>query len=309
MSADKALLAWDVVIKSIKRDEMFRVLVDARTGDVLMRTSLTNDISNATYRVYADSATLQPFDSPAPFSPGHSTPSSVQPAVVPRQLVTTQAENTTASPNGWINDGGQETLGNNVDAHTDLNDDDAADLPRPNGGVGRVFDFSADLALAPSTYTSAAVTHLFYLNNWIHDKLYAVGFTESAGNFQTDNFGRRRQAADAHDHSGDAWPGRAHHHAVRGDGRRLPARRSCAIRDQPARLRAGLELAEGRGCDGLGERRCHDTCALAPVGGDRRLRCKVWVANVMRACNDGSHDRSPHHHGARLPPHPRRPRG
>ena len=31
---------------------------------------------------------------------------------------------------------------------------------------------------------------LFYLCNWYHDKLYELGFTEAAGNFQINNFGR-----------------------------------------------------------------------------------------------------------------------
>ena len=35
----------------------------------------------------------------------------------------------------------------------------------------------------------AAVTNLFYLNNVLHDKLRRHGFTEAAGNFQTNNFG------------------------------------------------------------------------------------------------------------------------
>ena len=35
-----------------------------------------------------------------------------------------------------------------------------------------------------------AVANLFYLNNVVHDKLYRHGFTEAAGNFQTNNFGR-----------------------------------------------------------------------------------------------------------------------
>ena len=32
------------------------------------------------------------------------------------------------------------------------------------------------------------VKHLFYMNNVLHDKLYKHGFTEAAGNFQTNNF-------------------------------------------------------------------------------------------------------------------------
>lgn len=206
LSGNELRLAWDVTVTSLARNTMFRTIVDAQTGELLYRTSLTNDITDATYRVYADATTFQPFDSPAPFSPAQQ---GGQPQEVARQLITIPAENTTASPNGWINDGGQETQGNNVDAHTDFDAvPNSPDLPRPNGGASRVFDFSMDLATqAPSAYANAAVVQLFYLNNWMHDKLYALGFTESAGNFQTDNFGRGGLGndavqADAQDSSG-----------------------------------------------------------------------------------------------------------
>jgi hypothetical protein len=191
MRATTARLAWDVTLMSLKQNKMFRILVDAQTGEVLMRTSLTNDISDASFRVYADATTLQPFDSPSPMSPGLSTPSSAQPPTVSRNLITTAGLDTSASPNGWINDGGIDTYGNNVDAHLDTGS------TNPTYGTGthatsatRVFDFTLDPTQAPATYQSAAVTQLFYACNYYHDRLYALGFTESAGNFQQNNFGR-----------------------------------------------------------------------------------------------------------------------
>lgn len=190
-------LGWDVTLFSIDSNEMFRTVVDAESGAVLYRTTLTSDISNATYRVYGNAASKKPFDSPQPMMPGHPTPQTTEPAVVPSQLITLPALDTTASPNGWINDGGQETLGNNVDAHTDTDANNSPDLPRPNGGASRTFDLNASLNLAPSTYKNAAVIHLFYVCNWVHDRLYQLGFTESAGNFQTDNFGRGGLGNDA----------------------------------------------------------------------------------------------------------------
>jgi hypothetical protein len=53
-----------------------------------------------------------------------------------------------------------------------------------------------------------AITNLFYLDNRYHDALYQVGFTESAKNFQNDNFGRGgvagdRVSAEVDDCSGD----------------------------------------------------------------------------------------------------------
>lgn len=184
LNASTLHLAWEIICTSHTRGEMFRVLIDAENGDVLLRHCLTEYLTDVTYRVYTN-------DSPSPFSPGWSTPNSTQPPLVSRQLVTLSALNPNASPGGWIPDGANQTVGNNVDAHTDTNADDSPDLPRPQGSPARVFDFPMGLATQePSGYRDAAVVQLFYWNNWMHDQLYALGFTEEAGNFQNDNFGR-----------------------------------------------------------------------------------------------------------------------
>lgn len=149
LSGASLRLCWDVMLTSRARGEMFRLLVDAETGEVLVRHCLTSYISDATYRVYTS-------DSPSPFSPGWSTPNSGQPPVISRTLLTLSALDTNASPNGWIDDGVSETIGNNVDAHTDRNNDNQPDLPRPQGGTGRVFDFPMDLSTQdPTSYSQA----------------------------------------------------------------------------------------------------------------------------------------------------------
>ncbi|EDY18001.1 peptidase M36 fungalysin [Chthoniobacter flavus Ellin428] len=198
MDTATARLSWDVTLMSTAGKEMYQVLVDAQTGEVLLRRSLTADISNASYRVYADSTSLQPFDSPTPMSPGLSTPGSAQPAAATRNLITTPALDNTASPNGWIDDGGTATYGNNVDAHLDTGN------TNPTYGTGthatsatRNFDFTLDLTQDPTTYQNAILTSLFYACNYYHDKLYELGFTESAGNFQQNNFGKGGLGNDA----------------------------------------------------------------------------------------------------------------
>ena len=184
-------LCWEVTFVSRKRGEMFRTLVDATTGVAVVQQRLTEYISPASYRVFTS-------DSPTPMSPGLATPLTTQPAQVARQLITIDALDTTASPNGWIEDGVTETRGNNVDAHLDLNSDDVADTPRPQStGAGRVFDPPLDLTQPPSANRDAAVVNLFYWNNVIHDRYYQLGFTEAAGNFQLSNFGRGGAGNDA----------------------------------------------------------------------------------------------------------------
>lgn len=193
-------LCWSVEITRRHRGETYRVMVDALTGAALARKRLTFDLTEATYNVFTS-------DSPTPFSPGYSAPSTNQPPFVSRSFVTLGALITNASPVGWIADGDNETRGNNVDAHLDRDGDNLPDLPRPQGSPFRVFDYPIDFSQSPQTYGQASVVQLFYWCNWMHDRLYALGFTEAAGNFQKDNFGRGGLAndvlqADAQDGTG-----------------------------------------------------------------------------------------------------------
>ena len=183
-------LCWQVLFTSQWRDEMYLTLVAADTGEILYRRNLTAESQQATYRVYTNA-------SPSPLLPGWPTPNATQPSLAERGLVTLTALDDTASPNGWINDGDNETSGNNVDAHLDRNDDNSADLPRPAGNPSRVFDFPLDVHGGPANYGEASTVQLFYWDNWMHDALYQLGFTEGAGNFQADNFGRGGQGNDA----------------------------------------------------------------------------------------------------------------
>jgi alpha-tubulin suppressor-like RCC1 family protein len=184
-------LAWCVGLISTSTQEGYQILVDAETGEILLRQSLTSHASPASYRIF-------PGDSPTPMSPGHATPSGTQPALVSRVLTTLTSIDSTASPLGWINDGDTTTKGNNVDARARAGYDayGAAGLDRPVSAT-RVFDFSWSSSVAPVVQWEPATVQLFYWCNWMHDKLYQFGFTEPAGNFQADNFGRGGQGNDA----------------------------------------------------------------------------------------------------------------
>ena len=177
-------LCWDINVESRARGELYHVLVDAQTGEIWLRQCLTDNLSDITMNVWTG-------ESPSPLSPALGSVSSFQPPVVPRTLVTYSALDTNASPAGWINDGNNTTVGNNVDAHLDWDNNNVADPgSSPAGSPARVFNFSVDLAQQPRAYSNAVVVSLFYWNNWAHDKFYEYGFTEAAGNFQANNFGR-----------------------------------------------------------------------------------------------------------------------
>lgn len=109
----------------------------------------------------------------------------VDPETTPQAIVPGEA--------GWLHPGSHRTIdiaGNNVHAYLDAENDsvpDAGGTTVTNGNFLAVFD----PAVQPSTPTNreVAVQNLFYLNNVIHDRLYAAGFDELAGNFQEFNFG------------------------------------------------------------------------------------------------------------------------
>ncbi len=176
-------LGWEVMVTSHATQERFRLVIDAQSGAAQLRQNLSCYISDATYNIY-------PSDSPSPFSPGLQIPGNFQPALTTRVQITTPALDVIASPAGWIPDGSNTTTGNNADAFLDRNFDQQPDQPRPVGNPNRVFDFPLDLTLDPTNYIDGSTVQLFWRANWYHDRLYQLGFTEAAGNFQQDNFGR-----------------------------------------------------------------------------------------------------------------------
>ena len=191
LDGESLRLCWEVSLKGRVRREVYRVLIDAETGEVWERHCMTVYISDASYRVFTS-------DSPTPLTPSYSsTGNASQPGTVSRALVTTKASNTNASPLGWITDGVNETRGNNASAATDLGGDDSPEA-RPQGSPNRVFDFALNLGLAPtdSNYRKAAVVNLFYWGNWLHDRLWELGFDEGFGNYQDNNFGRGGSGSD-----------------------------------------------------------------------------------------------------------------
>jgi hypothetical protein len=113
----------------------------------------------------------------------------------PRLLISTSG-NSTASPFGWHDVNGNDaveytiTRGNNVWAQEDVNANNGTGVS-PDGTASLNFDFAyGGTNVAATTYTSAATTNLFYINNIMHDVWYQYGFNEANGNFQKNNYSR-----------------------------------------------------------------------------------------------------------------------
>ncbi|MFO0593324.1 MAG: M36 family metallopeptidase, partial [Polyangiaceae bacterium] len=195
---------------------MWGYVVDARTGEVLLRHSLTSDAAFK-YKVWADAAApYTPAGGPqADFTP-HPTgiPDGSSPAFVAPTLITMDGFN--AAPGGgsdpWLDANAMQSTGNNVDAYADLAQPDGfsgSDVrATPTGAL--TFDRTYDTTLAPASSNGqiqAGVTQLFYTTNWQHDYWYDSGFNEAAGNAQTNNYGRGGAQGDplhveAQDYSG-----------------------------------------------------------------------------------------------------------
>lgn len=185
-------LAWSMILWL--DDAAYWTYVSAEGGELLWRKNIVHEQSQpATYVVYDA-------ESPAPLSPTHATPGSgIQGALIPRTSFTIVSEGA-FNALGWMTDGTSITTGNNADVGLDLSAPDGIDAgTRATGTAFRVFDYAYNPAPgnpppgdAPTlaSYRFGEVVQMFFWTNRHHDRLYELGFTEAARNFQQDNFGR-----------------------------------------------------------------------------------------------------------------------
>jgi hypothetical protein len=167
---DSARLAWHIYA-DVGPNAWYETLVDAHTGELLLRHNLYLDAAQGT--VYIES-----------------------PSAAARQLVSFVGDTTINTAAGWMGTS-TVTTGNNVEAYLDTNADNAPDANNGSGlsnghasAANQDFTFPFSTAVDPRTQQAAVVTNLFYFNNIMHDFSYGLGFTETARNFQTNNFGR-----------------------------------------------------------------------------------------------------------------------
>ncbi|MEO8703274.1 MAG: M36 family metallopeptidase [Kofleriaceae bacterium] len=167
----------------------------ANDGKLLFKKDLTADAAFS-YRVWAESAGEKRFlDSPQGDTSPHPTgaPNNFDAPFVAPALVSVDSLNTKNDP--WLPAGATVTTGNNVDAYLDIdgqNGFSGGDL-RPTTTSAGSFDRAYNPNAEPDSSTNqrmAAATHLFYVNNFLHDYFYDSGFDEAAGNAQASNLGR-----------------------------------------------------------------------------------------------------------------------
>jgi extracellular elastinolytic metalloproteinase len=211
VSANEVRLAWLLEIEEVGEPEWWLIAVDALTGQVLAQDSYVDHdnwdvpasaLASGPLQILGTQASVSSLPSALPAAQDYEAAYNVfalpkeSPSDGPRTLELDPAE-AVASPFGWHDTDGEPgpeftvTRGNNVHAYTDIDANNQPDPGSdPDGGPGLLFDFPLDLGQNPDTYRPAAVTNLFYWNNIIHDVFYGYGFTEAAGNFQVNNYGR-----------------------------------------------------------------------------------------------------------------------
>ncbi|MCB9592772.1 MAG: M36 family metallopeptidase [Sandaracinaceae bacterium] len=184
--------------------ELIAYAIAADDGRILMRRHLTA-ADAFEYLVYVDPASplerLQdsPFGDTSPDRAG--MPVETLPPFVDQVRVMVESLDGAGPTNPWLAAGATETFGNNVDAYTDLMEPDGlseGDFRAMVTAPG-VFAHPFDPARSPiedDTQLQAAITHLFFVNNWLHDWWYGLGFDEAAGNAQAMNFGRGGEEED-----------------------------------------------------------------------------------------------------------------
>ena len=168
--AGESRLAWHVFAE-VGPEEWYEILLDAYTGELLLRHNLY--VHQAQGTVYTEA-----------------------PDKGARQLVSFVGDTTINTAAGWMGTS-TVTTGNNVEAYLDTDANNAPDNTNGTGlSIGHAsaanqdFTFPFSTTVDPRTQQAAVVTNLFYYNNIMHDFSYNLGFTETSRNFQVNNFGR-----------------------------------------------------------------------------------------------------------------------
>jgi hypothetical protein len=160
-----------------QRQQQYQLaLIDAQDGSLLGNYSLVNTFTGRVFNVNAQATANMTTDT---------------------RSVESFDGNPAASPIGWVGTA-RKTVGNNAVACTDLDRNNACGAAeiQPTADAADSFDFPFDPLQNASNFKDASVANAFFLVNDWHDRTYLLGFTEAAGNFQTDNFGKGGAQAD-----------------------------------------------------------------------------------------------------------------
>jgi uncharacterized repeat protein (TIGR01451 family) len=193
-------LCWEISMDDPLTPDFWRVNLDAQTGKILSKHNYTIYCRHEPGKFSSSNHECQEKIQDLPVSVNELIDASYLvyelPLDNPNIGSRTQASDNQfpeASPIGWHDNGTTTfniTRGNNVHAYEDSDNGNSSNNNEPSGGTQLKFNFPHSLDLEPTESEDAAITNLFYTNNMSHDLFYLLGFTEVAGNFQDENFGK-----------------------------------------------------------------------------------------------------------------------
>jgi hypothetical protein len=219
----KITLTWNVNIHLKDSIDWWNIRVDAQTGEFIEKDNWTvsekmpgsvmintTDFPSSIFSEQGNN--INPVQTPLPAPPATSAVYQVIPFPYESPIHGSFANefapwlkagsSNNATTLGWHSDNTENytyTRGNNVHAFLDRRANDTADAvinwsdtsttPAPDLTFIHTFN-TAQQPWRNVESKKAAIDNLFYWNNLMHDVSYQYGFTEAAGNFQTNNLGR-----------------------------------------------------------------------------------------------------------------------
>lgn len=174
-------LAWQVTVEPGGNEALYDVLIDAESGELLLRRNRILSIEG-TGRVVQSAATQ--LSDPRQPDPMPSSATSCPPPLNHelRNLMSPfRDSDTVLAHTGHLE-------GNNTQV--------LRGTPSTPSGTG-TFDGSKWLFDFPFNTAGSAEASMFFAVNFAHDFFYDLGFDEAAGNFQIDNFGRGGAGGDS----------------------------------------------------------------------------------------------------------------
>lgn len=198
--------AWQIEILNDLSNDWFTIVVDASNGNIITKINYTIkeniEAVSESAKSY-DYITLKEDKKIFKTAKGNYNVIALpneSPVKGGRNLILNPSK-TNASPFGWHDTDGVDgadftiTRGNNVWAKEDTIGGDGNGYS-PDGDSILTFDFPFNQTNSPRANLNAGLTNLFYMNNIMHDVMYNYGFTEVAGNFQTNNYDKGGTAKD-----------------------------------------------------------------------------------------------------------------
>jgi extracellular elastinolytic metalloproteinase len=199
-------LAYEYLLNEPETSNHWNYLIDANTGDILSKINLnlSCNFADGAYSHDENHMVLLPENVSAKtnqdnlimLSPDNASynvfPLPIEAPTFGSRSIVSNPWLISSSPEGWHSNGINHytiTRGNNVYAYDDKDNNENTFGISPDGGSARNFDFPYSSTALTYTNLSAATTNLFYISNMVHDIFYKLGFTESAKNFQSNNFG------------------------------------------------------------------------------------------------------------------------